>query len=183
MAETPCTGGPETDVDRLRYVAAQDLSAFVSLFTAYGPRVKAYLQKRGACEQFSEELAQEALLTVWRKAGQFDPERATASAWIFAIAHNLWIDGVRRERLMANAPPEEPGDECPTPLEILQAREDGRRLRAAIETLPPERHTILKMAFFDELSHTEIAETLGVPVGTVKSRIRLATVQLRRVLA
>jgi RNA polymerase sigma-70 factor (ECF subfamily) len=160
----------------------RDLSAFIALFTNFAPKLKGYLLRKGVQEQRAEELTQEALLLIWRKAEQFDPARASASAWIFTIARNIWIDAIRRERhpdaLYAVQAPEIQL----TPEELLEARDDGAKLRSAMQTLPKEQAEIVRLAFFDELSHTEIAEGLCIPLGTVKSRIRSATIHLRRVL-
>jgi RNA polymerase sigma-70 factor, ECF subfamily len=161
----------------------QNRAAFASLFSYYAPRVKTYLEQRGCDAPRAEELAQEALLIVWHKAAQYDPARATAAAWIFVIARNLWIDMVRRGRLPL--PPPDPSDEsAPEPLADAQivADERARRLRAALRELRPEQVESLRLAFFEERSHSEIERLLGVPLGTVKSRLRLAMSRLREAL-
>jgi RNA polymerase sigma-70 factor (ECF subfamily) len=131
----------------------------------------------------AEEMAQDVLLAVWRKAAQYDPDRATAAAWIFTIARNLRIDALRRSRLAL--PPPDPSDEpAPVPLadSLLAAEDRARRLRAALEDLRPEQVESLRLAFFEDRSHSEIERLLGVPLGTVKSRLRLAMTKLRAAL-
>lgn len=162
--------------------AHKDLTAFISLFSSFAPKLKGYLLRRGVQEQRAEELTQEALLIIWRKAEQFDPLRASASAWIFTITRNIWIDAIRRERHPDALYAAEPQETQLTPEELLAVRDDSAKLRLAMQTLPREQAEIIRMAFFDELSHTEIAEALCIPLGTVKSRIRSATIHMRRVL-
>lgn len=163
--------------------AGRDRAAFVLLFSHYAPRVKTFLQRRGADAAQAEELAQEALLAVWRKADQFDPGRATAAAWIFAIARNLRIDALRRARLAI--PVADPTDDPvpPPPADaLLAADQRARRLHDAIATLPAEQSEALRLAYFDERSHSEMETALAIPLGTVKSRLRLAMARLRAAL-
>lgn len=163
-------------------VAQGDRAAFARLFEHYAPRIKTFLMRRGAAAAEAEELAQEAMLAVWRKAGQFDPARATASAWIFAIARNLRIDQHRRNR---GAPePDAALDPEPPPLAdtVLGTVQIATRVQAAIEGLPPEQGEALRLAFFNECSHSELGARLGIPLGTVKSRLRLAMGRLRTAL-
>lgn len=162
----------------------QDRVAFAELFQLMAPRIKAYLMSLGTVPEAAEEVAQEALLAVWRKAAYFDASRASASTWIFTIARNLRIDHQRRQR------PTDPlsGDEAedpelvPTPEKLLIDRLEEERVRAALAALPPEQQTIVRLSFFSEQPHSEIARELGLPLGTVKSRIRLALGRLRRLL-
>jgi RNA polymerase sigma-70 factor (ECF subfamily) len=161
----------------------EDRAAFATLFAYFAPRVKTYLQRRGGDPSQAEELAQEVMLTVWRKAAQYDPTRATAAAWIFAIARNLWIDVLRRSRL--SLPPPDPTDEPlqePLADALLVAGDRSRRLQAALRELRPEQMESLRLAFFADRSHSEIEQLLGVPLGTVKSRLRLAMSRLRAAL-
>lgn len=179
--------GPESRDDHASLIAAiaerQDRAAFSRLFAYFAPRVKTYLQQRGCDASRAEELAQEALLAVWRKATQYDPARATAAAWIFVIARNLWIDAVRRSRLPLPVP--DPSD-APSAEPLADARmaadERAHRLRNALRDLRPEQMEPLRLAFFEERTHSEIEQLLGVPLGTVKSRLRLAMSRLRAAL-
>ncbi len=125
---------------------------------------------------------QEVFLTVWRKAHQFDPARAEAGAWIFAIARNHKIDTLRRSHLAPLG--EDPSDQVTVPQAdaLVAAEETSRAIREAVAALPEEQLAILRLAFFEDLSHGEIEQALGVPLGTVKSRLRLAMTKLRRTL-
>jgi RNA polymerase sigma-70 factor, ECF subfamily len=179
--------GSEADNNHAALIVAiarrQDRTAFATLFAYFAPRVKTYLQRRGGEASQAEELAQDAMLTVWQKAAQYDPARANAAAWIFAIARNHWIDVLRRSRL--SLPQPDPSDEpLPEPLAdaLLVAEDRSRRLQAALHDLPPEQRESLQLAFFDDRSHSEIEQLLGVPLGTVKSRLRLAMSRLRMAL-
>lgn len=160
----------------------RDKAAFAELFQTYAPKLKGYLLHRRVSEAVAEELAQDALLTVWRKADRFNPEVASASAWIFTIARNVWIDDHRRNRRP------EPTDilawsEGPaTPEQDLNAAQDVRRVGDAIASLLLAQASVLHLAFFEERTHSDIAAHLSLPVGTVKGRIRLSATKLRALL-
>jgi RNA polymerase sigma-70 factor (ECF subfamily) len=161
--------------------ARQDRAAFAELFAYYGPRVKSYLLRLGADDGQAEELAQEVMVTVWRKAALFDRRQASVSTWLFRIARNRRIDAIRRTR----RPELDPNDPLlmPAPAasasEAMEAQDTERVVRAAMLTLPEEQKDLLRQAFYDGLSHREIAERTGTPLGTVKSRLRLAFQKLR----
>tara|TARA_A100001037_G_scaffold289811_1_gene301966 strand:- start:248 stop:802 length:555 start_codon:yes stop_codon:yes gene_type:complete len=160
----------------LAAVADSDRTAFAALFRHFAPRVKSYMLRLGSDDSQAEELAQETMATVWRKAGQYDATRAAASTWIFTIARNLRIDAFRR----ANRPeldPEDPAlvpDAPPQSDAVVEQKQNAARIRAALAELPDEQRQVLHMSFFDDKTHSEIAATLDLPLGTVKSRIRLA---------
>lgn len=161
-----------------------DREAFARLFRHFAPRVKAFLIRGGLQPNAAEELAQETLLTVWRKAGYFDPTRAAASTWIFTIARNLSIDLKRRERYGDTAREEvreEDVDETSGET-ILMAAEREARVRAALAKLSAEQAAIVRLSFFQDKPHSEIAQELGIPLGTAKSRVRLALNRLRTLL-
>ncbi len=161
-----------------------DRAAFRQLFDHYAPRVKGYLARLGLDQARAEELAQEVLVTVWRKAGSFDARRASVSTWIFRIARNRRIDIYRRDRT-AELDAEEPALQPPPmagPHEELDAGQQQLRIAAALKTLPEEQRDLVRRAFYDDLSHSEIAEVTGLALGTVKSRLRLAFGKLRSVL-
>jgi RNA polymerase sigma-70 factor (ECF subfamily) len=154
---------------------------FALLFGRFAPRVKSYLLKLGAGPELAEELAQETLLTVWRKAAYFDPSRASASTWIFTIARNLRIDAIRRERHpddLIDEPEMKPAETVRAD-EAMSAGEREGRLRTALKTLPRDQAEVVRLSFFHDKAHAEISTDLGVPLGTVKSRLRLAMVRLR----
>lgn len=163
--------------DLLVSVAArQDRAAYSELFAYYAPRVKSWLMRLGADNAQAEEIAQDVMVTVWRKAGLFDRRQASVSTWIFRIARNRRIDVFRRTKRPALDPEEEmilPAGVEP-PEAAVEAMETETRVRAAMKDLPEEQALLLRLAFYDGLSHREIAEKLDVPLGTVKSRIRLA---------
>jgi len=161
--------------------AKSDRAAFAALFAFYAPRVKGYLKRLATDDATAEELAQEVMLTVWRKAKQFDPRQASASTWIFRIARNRRIDMARRAArpgLDADEPLLQPVD-TQAPDNAAHARDREERVREALKRLPPDQVHLLKLAFFEGLTHSEIAEKEGVALGTVKSRIRLAFDKLR----
>jgi RNA polymerase sigma-70 factor (ECF subfamily) len=161
-----------------------DREAFAELFRYYAPRVKAYLVRQGSDAARAEDLMQDVMATVWRKAGQFDPSRASASAWIFAIARNLRIDVFRRERrpeLDPDDPLLVPEAEAPPDAAMLND-EAARRLREALTALPEAEQGVLRMAYFEDKSHARISAELRIPLGTVKSRVRLAFARLRAAL-
>jgi len=159
----------------------RDRSAFAALFEHFAPRLKAYLVRAGADEAQADELAQEALLTLWRKADTFDPTRATAATWIFTIARNLRTDRFRKQWRDVPAGDDMPDtiDEAASPDETLSDAERGERVRQALRQLPPEQIKVIELSFFEDQPHAEIAQTLGLPLGTVKSRIRIAMTKLR----
>ena len=164
----------------LDIAASADRGAFAQLFQHFAPRVKSYLLRLGASPSAAEELAQETLLTVWRKAAQFDPARAGASTWIFTIARNLRIDALRQER-PAPPPDQEPETAPPADLALFAAERESR-VRRALMILSPEQAEIVQLSFFSEEPHSAIAHRLGLPLGTVKSRLRLAMGRLRALL-
>ena len=177
--ETPAGRDP---ADLIEIIAERrDREAFKALFAEFAPRVKAFARRMGADTQVADDVAQEVLLTVWRRAFQFDRRKASASTWIFTIARNRRIDMIRRER-RPEYDPQELADQTkpePRPDEVLDAAREHRLLRDAVATLPQEQATALRLAFFDDKPHCEIAAELGLPLGTVKSRIRLAMAKLR----
>ncbi|MGA0604173.1 sigma-70 family RNA polymerase sigma factor [Caulobacter sp. KR2-114] len=162
--------------------ANADRDAFAILFDHFAPRVKSYMLRLGAAPEAAEELAQETMLTVWRKAGAFDPTRAAASTWIFTIARNRRIDALRRIRPDLPADPAEAPDMPAAPDAVLAAGQDEARVRAALATLSAEQAEVVRLSFFSDRPHAEIAEALGLPLGTVKSRLRLAMGRLRAIL-
>jgi RNA polymerase sigma-70 factor (ECF subfamily) len=171
--------------DLLQRVAANgDVEAFKALFQAYAPRVKSYMLRQGADPATAEELAQETLLAVWRKAALYSDEKGSATTWIFTIARNLRIDRLRKE--VAWQPLPEDNNEQPSldplPDAELSERERGERVRAMLAELPEDQSAVVQLAFVEGLSHSEIAKRLNLPLGTVKSRMRLAYQKIRDAL-
>jgi RNA polymerase sigma factor (sigma-70 family) len=158
----------------------QDKAAFAALFRHFAPRVKGFLMKSGAGATLAEECAQDVMATLWQKAHLFDPSRASVSTWVFTIARNRRIDALRRAR---RAEPEELdwGPEAePDQAEAMEAQQETERLGRALAALPGAQRTLIERAFYGELSHSEIATETGLPLGTIKSRIRLALDKLRQ---
>lgn len=168
----------------VKVAASRDKAAFVELFDHFAPRLKGYLMKQGADDAVAEEIAQDVMVTLWRKAELFDPKKSSASTWLFRIARNRRIDRLRRQKT-ADLNPDEPALQ-PTPLPDVADEMDARlreeRVRAALEQLPDEQKDVVRLAFFNGLSHSEISEQTGLPLGTVKSRIRLAFGRLRQLI-
>jgi len=171
--------------DWIRAIAERgDRAAFASLFEFYAPRIKAMLTRLGAAADATEDLAQETLLTVWRKAAYFDPDRASAAAWIFTIARNLRVDRLRGDnRAKLYAPYEMVEPEGPEhPDTALSAAERDERVRVALKALSQEQVRVVQLSFFEGRAHGDIATLLDLPLGTVKSRVRLAMARLRNLL-
>jgi RNA polymerase sigma-70 factor (ECF subfamily) len=167
----------------------RDRAAFVALFEHFAPRVKTFVLRSGASEAIAEELAQETMLTVWRKADSFVPGSAGAAAWIFTIARNLRIDALRRERrngceldIDRDVAIECRVDEQLTPESQVAARQLEQCVRKAMGRLSNEQLRVIELCFFEDKAHGEIAEHLQIPLGTVKSRSRLAITRLRTLL-
>jgi len=160
----------------------RDRAAFEKLFDYFAPRLKGVAIKSGMNEAAAEEVAQDTMLTVWRKAQLFDPHRAQVSAWVFQIARNRRIDVIRKE----NRPlPEEVmgaedvEEDAP---QILAMEQEAQQLKAAIGRLKPDQRDMIEKAYLGELSHKEISAKTGLALGTVKSRIRLGLERLRHEL-
>jgi RNA polymerase sigma-70 factor (ECF subfamily) len=169
----------------VRAVATRrDREAFARLFDHYAPRLKSFLIRQGADDTQAEDIAQETMLAVWRKAEMFDPAKASAGTWIFTIARNLRIDAIRKARRPEFDPndpafvpdPERPADE------VMDADRMGRKIREALSELPEEQATVVRLSFFEDKPHAEIAEQLSLPLGTVKSRLRLAMRRIKSIL-
>jgi RNA polymerase sigma-70 factor (ECF subfamily) len=183
------SAGPAGEAERMtmllvRLAAGPDREAFAGLFAFYAPRLKAYMRRLGADGPAAEDLTQEAMAAVWNKARMFDPGKSNAGTWIFTIARNLRIDVLRRERRPAIdfSDPALLPDEPDSPEQIIASRRDAATVRAALAGLPAEQARIVELSFFEGQPHSTIARELGVPLGTVKSRLRLAFQRFRKAL-
>jgi len=169
-----------------RVASRQDREAFKLLFEHFAPRIKGFLLRTGSNADDAEEIAQATLVAVWRKAGQFDPATSGAAAWIFTISRNLRIDTARRTARAARLEQDAEAGRWIDPVESAEttiAREDtASRVSAALHRLSEEQSRVIRLSFIDERPHAEIASELGIPLGTVKSRIRLAMKRLRDLL-
>jgi RNA polymerase sigma factor (sigma-70 family) len=164
--------------------ASRDGRAFTVLFDHFRPRVQAQLVRLGLAPVAAEDLTQDVMETIWRKAHLYDPRKSAATTWVQQIARNRRIDVTRRSREFVFAAEDfyaipdraEGSDDC------LDAVRREHRIRVALDALPREQFTLVRLAFFEELSHSTIARRLDLPLGTVKSRLRLAFACLRRLL-
>lgn len=160
----------------------QDRAAFAELFNYFAPRVKSFLMKSGTSPDMAEECAQEVMTTIWRKAHLFDPTKASVSTWIFTIARNRRIDLLRKQRRVE--PEDLPwGPEGETPQDdAIVLQEETEILGRALSALPTKQRELIEKAYYGELTHSEIAAQTGLPLGTIKSRIRLALDRLRHTM-
>lgn len=182
LVENLQTPTPEQLVGLLQSVTRdRDRQAFALVFQHFGPRLKTYFLRRTGSSGLAEDLVQETMLNVWRKSSYFDPARAGVSTWIFTIARNILIDHLRRQRDPSSLPPDP--EEMPASVEehVLGAERD-ERVRRALAALSVEQQTIIRLSYFSEKSQSDIAAELGIPLGTVKSRTRLAMNHLRTLL-
>ncbi len=181
--ETPLTS--EAQIDLLIAIARdRDRQAFARLFQYFAPRIKTFLMRPGLASGVAEDLAQETMLAVWRKAASFDPGRAGVSTWIFTIARNQRIDYLRRTRHLpedAADPSDNPDGPQSAEATIIEIERDAR-IREALSQLSAEQAAVVRLSYFNDKPHVEIARELDIPLGTVKSRVRLAMQRLRALL-
>lgn len=161
----------------------RDRAAFGRLFDHFAPRLKAMMLRGGLRDGTAEDVAQDVLLAVWHKSAQFDPHRADAAAWVFSIARNRRIDLARRRPLAQLEDLPEIESVEPDAAQQLGLQQEARHLHEALDRLAPEQAEALRAAYFDEISHSRISEITGLPLGTVKSRIRLGLERLRHELS
>ena len=169
----------------LRQIAAEaDKKAFTDLFAHFGPILKGFMMRKGADAELAEDLAQDTMVQVWRKASLYSPSKGSVSTWIFTIARNLRIDTFRRARGVRF---EEINDydfesDEPSGLDDVSERQESALVAEAVRTLPADQREAIQLAFYEDLTHMEIAEKLDQPLGTVKSRMRLAYQKLSAAL-
>lgn len=171
-----------SEEELLRRVGRGDRDAFARVFGLYARKVKSYLIRLGAPPAAAEDLAQDAMVAIWRRAASFDPAKAKASTWIYVIARNAWIDRLRRERVEfayrdTLTISETSEDEAPDDAAVRGQTE--ATMEAALEVLSEDQRQVVRLSFFEDRPHSEIAERLALPLGTVKSRLRLALTKLR----
>ncbi|MFD2261889.1 sigma-70 family RNA polymerase sigma factor [Lacibacterium aquatile] len=174
-----------TDLTLLMIRVSRDRNrdAFIALYGYYAPRLKSFMRKLGCGEAQAEDLAQEAMLRVWQRAAGFDPMKSNVGTWIFTIARNLRVDLLRQER----HPEFDPDDPILAPNgdvaadDAVALRQTSERVRQAIDRLPPQQSIVVNLSFFEDQPQSEIAARLGIPLGTVKSRLRLAMKSIRAV--
>jgi RNA polymerase sigma factor (sigma-70 family) len=167
-----------------RVASFKDKTAFSELFKLVGPRIKGYLMKLGSSDVAAEDLLQEVMLTVWRRSETFDRSKAAVSTWLFTIARNKRIDMLRKEirpQLDPLDPMLSPNQEASAD-DIYASNQEAIKISKAIEQLPSDQAILIKMTYYEDKSHSIIANELKMPLGTVKSRIRLASTRLRKLL-
>ena len=165
-----------------RVAEGRDRQAFVELFDHFAPRLNGYLQRLGLERGDAEDMAQEVMAVLWHKAHLFDPSRASVATWIFTIARNRRIDALRKARRVE--PEDLPWGPEPEPdqADVLALQQESKKLGVALARLPDNQRVLIEQAYFGDLSHGEIAQITGLPLGTIKSRIRLALEKLRQAM-
>ncbi|WP_224702140.1 sigma-70 family RNA polymerase sigma factor [Devosia aquimaris] len=168
----------------LRVAELRDKAALAALFSHFGPRIKSMMLKLGSSDAVAEDLVQETFVSVWRKASMYSQQRGAASTWIFTIARNLRIDQLRRQ---SNKPYEDLDDldmasDAPLGSSLVEQNQIIERVTKALTSLPVEQQEVVRLSFIHDMPHAQIAETVGIPLGTVKSRLRLAYERLRPML-
>jgi RNA polymerase sigma-70 factor (ECF subfamily) len=160
----------------------KDKTAFIALFNYFAPRVKAYLRRQGLDASAAEDITQDVMLLIWNRAALFDAKKARASTWIFTIARNRLIDVWRQQKGQMmdgrdiSTLPEQGYEQVPP----IETQEEDEILRAAVADLPDEQRQIIEETYYRDQSHSVIAKARKIPLGTVKSRLRLALEHLRR---
>ncbi len=168
---------------------SQDRAAYTRLFKHFGPKIKAFgmsLNSGYTSEAMADELVQDVMVKVWLKAGSFNSSKASASTWIFTIARNCRIDFLRKmKRIDSPLRAEDlwPVAEEPEPIEVLVQGRDAEQVAQAINVLSVEQRDVLQEIYMKGKTHSEVAEETGLPLGTVKSRVRLAMNKMRKHLA
>ena len=164
--------------------ARRDGKAFTVLFDHFRPRLQTQMVRRGVAPFAAEDVAQDVMETIWRKAHLYDPRKSAAATWVFHIARNRSVDLRRRSREFSVAAEDFLGiaDPAADSGDCLDAARRDQHVRAALDGLPQEQVMLVRLAFFEGLSHSTIARRLKLPIGTVKSRLRLAFARLRRAL-
>ena len=162
--------------------AQRDRASFMRIYDHFAPRLQRYLRNLGVAESIADELVQEALLTLWRKAAMFDPARASLSTWLYRVARNLYIDHVRKE------PHWLPIQDGLDRLDLVEStRHDSQPesyfdqdlLKQAIDGLPAMQAKLVRMCYLESKSHSEISRELDMPLGTVKSSLRRSFAKLQ----
>lgn len=175
----------------VRIAEHRDRDAYQDLFVHFAPRIKGFLMRKGADSELAEELMQDTMLSVWTKASMYRPGRGSASTWIFTIARNLRIDRLRRESVQHFDDVDDleiSEDDTASDVSVVAqddaviASQERQLVARAMKDLPSEQAQVIRMSFVDDLSQSDIAERLSLPLGTVKSRMRLAYIKLRQAL-
>lgn len=180
--------GRGAEDELLARVARRDVAAFERLYDHYGGPVYALALRLTGSPQVAQETAQEVFLSLWRGAGEFDPSRGSGRSWVLSLAHHKSVDAVRRMRRRAAGTLTEStaGDPASPPdavVEEVLRMVQGESVRAALRTLSPEHRQAIVLAYYGGYTQQEIAQRLGIPLGTVKTRVRDGMRRLREILA
>jgi len=185
----PADLGEERDRHLLRRIAAGDREAFRQLFGRYAPTAMALARRVVRQPQLAEETVQEAFLSVWRNPRGYDPARGTVRAWLMSAVHHRAVDGVRREEAqrrraedVLSLPDLAPEDPAQSAVDAVGLPQERAAVRTALQELPPEQRQVIELMYFSGRSQSRIAEDLGLPLGTVKSRTLLGMRRLRAAL-
>ncbi len=167
-----------------RVAQNHDRQAFAQLFDHFAPRLKSFMMRKNTSPELAEDLVQEAMIAVWKKAGLYEPTKGSVTTWVFTIARNLRIDRIRRD---VHMPMTELGDydepsDAPEGEELLGRKQEDGLVAKALKNIPDEQRQVLILSFVEDMPQSEIATKLAIPLGTVKSRMRLAYGHLRRIL-
>jgi RNA polymerase sigma-70 factor (ECF subfamily) len=159
----------------------RDRAAFARLFDHFAPRLISYFVRAGIAREAAEEIAQDTMIVVWTKSPLYDPGQAGVATWIFTIARNMRVDRARRDsrRFAVEAHGVGAEDIASSGEDFVLADERDARVRRVIASLPADQATVVQLSFFSEKAHPAIARELGIPLGTVKSRLRLAAARIR----
>ncbi len=167
-----------------RVAQSHDRQAFAVLFDHFAPRLKSFMMRKNVSAELAEDLVQDAMIAVWRKAGLYEPSKGSVTTWVFTIARNLRIDRIRRDVHMPMTELgtyDEPSD-APEGEELLGRKQEDGLVAQALKSIPDEQRQVLLLSFVEDMPQSEIAQKLAIPLGTVKSRMRLAYGHLRRIL-
>ena len=177
-------GVAEWDILLGRLLHSHSKGDFIALFHYYAPKVKAYMIRGGFAPDEADELAQETMLALWRNYRSYDSAQASANTWIFTIARNKRIDGLRKR---ARPRPDDYTMEMITPPaadpEDISAQGDmAKKMSGILKKLPREQSRLVLLSYYQNKTHAEIAKSENLPLGTVKSRLRLALTKLKQLM-
>lgn len=168
-----------------RIAVERNRQQFSALYDHFAPLLKSYLIGRGASAAIAEELLQETLLQVWHRAHLFNAQRGNAATWIYRVARNKYYDYLRHQRLADRPPPEPDPSEAETERQTereIESELDSQLLNNTLQQLPSRQAQVLYMSYYQGKSHAEIAQSMDIPLGSVKSTLRLAFEKLRSCL-
>jgi RNA polymerase sigma-70 factor, ECF subfamily len=167
-----------------RIAEHRDRASFARLFDHYAPRVKSFMMRKGASPEQAEDLVQETMIAVWSKAGMYVADRGSVTTWIFTIARNLRIDRLRREKTSLFTDIDDyDAESSDVPQDDAMSRlQEDSQVAKALAQIPEEQRALLILSYVEDLPQSEIATRLRIPLGTVKSRMRLAYRRMKKLL-